>query len=125
MPLTLHVSSLQQLGHVIKLEGSLDTNTFGQLEAEIERLVATTPFLLVIDLAKLTYISSAGIRILQKGSRAMQKAGGQFKLVNPQPQVARVFAIIKVLPSDQLFSSEAELDAYLANIQKTPPPSAG
>jgi anti-anti-sigma factor len=121
MPLTLSTAPLQTLGHVIKLEGSLDTNTFGQLEAEITRLTATEPALLVLDLAALAYISSAGIRIVQKGARAMEKIGGQFKLVNPQPQVAKVFEVIKVMPTGQLFSSEAELDAYLAKIQNRPP----
>lgn len=121
MPLSLTVFPLQTIGHVIKLSGSLDTNTFGQLEAELQRLTATEPALLVLDLAALTYISSAGIRIVQKGSRAMEKIGGQFKLVNPQPQVAKVFEVIKVMPTGQLFSSEAELDAYLAKIQNAAP----
>jgi anti-anti-sigma factor len=123
MPLTLASAPLQSFGHVIKLTGSLDTNTFGQLEAEIQQLVASEPALLVLDLAALTYISSAGIRIVQKGSRAMEKIGGQFRLVNLQPHVAKVFEVIKVLQSSQLFSSEAELDAYLASLQKAPPPA--
>jgi len=122
MPLTLTVAPLKTLGYVVKLNGSLDTNTFTQLDNELQRLAAEAAPLVVIDLKDLTYISSAGIRVLQKAIRALGKNGGMLKLVNPQPQVAKVFAVIKVLPVpiDQMFTSEAELDAYLAGIQRQP-----
>lgn len=120
MPLTLSTAPLKTLGHVVKLTGSLDTNTFTQLDNELQRLATEAAPLVVLDLKELTYISSAGIRVIQKGIRALGKGGGMLKLVNPQAQVAKVFAVIKVLPMpvEQLFSSEAELDAYLAGIQR-------
>jgi anti-anti-sigma factor len=120
MPLTVTTAPLKTLGYVVKLSGSLDTNTFTQLDNELQRLANEAAPLVVIDLKELNYISSAGIRILQKAIRALGKNGGMMKLINPQPQVAKVFAVIKVLPMplDQMFSSEAELDAYLAGIQR-------
>lgn len=121
MPLQLTTSPLKTFGQVIRLEGSLDTDTFGQLEAEISRLVSEGSPLVVLDLSALTYISSAGIRVVQKGTRALERAGGQLKLLNPQPQVARVFEIIKVMPVDQMFSSIEEFDAYLHEQQTKPP----
>jgi anti-anti-sigma factor len=119
MPLTLTTSALKTLGYVVKLNGSLDTNTFAQLEAELQRLEASAATLVVLDLAGLNYISSAGIRVLQKGVRGLAKHGGILKLFNPQPQVAKVFEVIKVLPMpiNQMFRSDEELDSYLAGIQ--------
>jgi anti-anti-sigma factor len=125
MPLELTTTPLKTFGSVIKLMGSLDTNTFGQLETEIQGLVAAGAPLVVLDLAGLSYISSAGIRVVQKGTRAMEKAGGQFKLINPQPQVAKVFEIIRMLPVDQMFTSLEELDAYLDKAQSDPPAPGG
>jgi len=123
MPLTLSTSPLKTLGHVIKLTGSLDTQTFAQLDTELQRLDATAASLVVLDLKELNYISSAGIRVIQKGVRALAKHGGILKLFNPQPQVAKVFQVIKVLPMpiDQMFTSDDELDAYLAGIQRNSP----
>lgn len=121
MPLQLVTSPLKTFGHVIKLEGSLDTGTFGELETEINRLVAAGSPLVVLDFAALHYISSVGIRVVQKGTRALEKAGGQLKLLNPQPQVARVFEVIKVMPVDQMFTTIEELDAYLHDLQTRPP----
>ncbi len=119
MPLVLTTTPLQGLGHVIKLKGSLDTNTFAQLDTELQRLAGTSATLVVLDLGALSYISSAGIRVIQKGIRALGKHGGMLKLVNPQPQVAKVFEVIKVLPIpiNQMFASDAELDAYLGGLQ--------
>ena len=125
MPLTLSTAPLKTLGHVIKLNGSLDSHTFAQLDTELQRLDAEASSLVVLDLAELTYISSAGIRVIQKGVRSLGKHGGILKLFNPQPSVAKVFEVIKVLPMpiNQMFTSDAELDAYLAGIQrKTPGP---
>jgi anti-anti-sigma factor len=120
MPLVLTTAPLKALGHVIKLNGSLDTHTFAQLDGELQRLAALNASVVVLDLAQLTYLSSAGIRVIQKGIRALAKHGGVLKLANPQPQVAKVFEVIKVLPMpiNQMFSSDAELDEYLANLQK-------
>jgi anti-anti-sigma factor len=120
MPLTVTTAPLKTLGYVVKLNGSLDTNTFTQLDNELQRLAGEAAPLVVLDLKELAYISSAGIRVLQKAIRALGKNGGMMKLINPQAQVAKVFAVIKVLPMplDQMFSSEAELDAYLAGIQR-------
>jgi anti-anti-sigma factor len=123
MALTLSTASLKTLGYVIKLNGSLDSHTFAQLDTELQRLDATAASLVVLDLSGLSYISSAGIRVIQKAVRNLGKHGGILKLVNPQPTVAKVFEVIKVLPMpiNQMFASDDELDAYLAGIQKKNP----
>lgn len=123
MALTLSTAPLKTLGYVIKLNGSLDSHTFAQLDTELQRLDATAASLVVLDLAGLSYISSAGIRVIQKAVRNLGKHGGILKLVNPQPTVAKVFAVIKVLPMpiNQMFTSDEELDAYLAGIQNKNP----
>ena len=38
-------------------------------------------------------------------------------IVNAQPAVLKVFEIVKALPNDQVFASQAELDAYLERMQ--------
>ena len=39
-------------------------------------------------------------------------------LVNPQPQIQKVFDVVKAVPMNEIFSSTAEADAYLDAMQR-------
>jgi anti-anti-sigma factor len=73
----------------------------------------------VVDLQNLEYISSAGLRSLFKAKKRASTEGGNLLLVNPQPQVKKVFDIIKALPTESIFTSEEELDSYLDKMQRS------
>lgn len=123
MPLTITVTPLRTFGHVIALDGSLDRLTYLQLETEIERLVTAGSPLIVLELSKLNYINSHGLRVIQMGARTMDRAGGTLKLLNPQPGVAQVFEIIQVASLHEQFANLDELDAFLDKTQRKTPPS--
>jgi anti-anti-sigma factor len=72
----------------------------------------------VFQLDRLEYISSAGIRCIMRARKALEARGGRVAIVNAQPAVLKVFEIVKALPSDQVFASQAELDAYLDAMQR-------
>ncbi|MCR4776016.1 MAG: STAS domain-containing protein [Saccharofermentans sp.] len=56
------------------LEGRLDTTTAPQLEAELNNALGGVTAL-KFDLAKLDYISSAGLRVLLSSQKTMNKQG--------------------------------------------------
>ncbi|MBB5227066.1 STAS domain-containing protein [Treponema ruminis] len=58
----------------IKIGGRLDTLTAPDLEKEIASITEAAS--LVIDCAKLEYISSAGLRVLLSAHKAFAKKGG-------------------------------------------------
>ena len=58
----------------IALDGRLDTTTAPQLEAELSNSLNDVKAL-VIDMKKLVYISSAGLRVLLKTQKIMNKQG--------------------------------------------------
>ena len=75
----------------LKLEGRLDTTTAPQLESELsENLDGVTQ--LTIDFAELSYISSAGLRVLLATQKRMNKQGSM-KLINVNEIVMEVFEI--------------------------------
>ena len=75
----------------LKLEGRLDTTTAPQLESELsENLNGVTE--LTIDFAELSYISSAGLRVLLETQKRMNKQGSM-KLINVNEIVMEVFEI--------------------------------
>ena len=102
----------------IRPAGSLDSNTYTDLQEHIAAVTQRKPGALVLDLKDLTYISSAGVRVLIAAQKTMKTAGGGFAIVNLQPQIRKVFEIIMALPSSNVFESVADLDRYLAGIQK-------
>ena len=117
MPLT--ITSEPGEGFVtIRPAGSLDSNTYTDLQDHVAAITKNKPGVLVLDLKDLSYISSAGVRVVIAAQKAMKAAGGGFAIVNLQPQIRKVFEIIMALPSPNVFESVADLDRYLAGIQK-------
>ncbi|MEM8604798.1 MAG: STAS domain-containing protein, partial [Cyanobacteria bacterium P01_H01_bin.121] len=73
--------------------------------------------LLVFDMKNLDYISSAGLRVIFKSAKQAKAKGGRIAVANRQPQITKVFEIVKALPDLQVFSNDAEMDRYLQHIQ--------
>ena len=102
----------------VVIDGKLDTATSQQFDEQLEPLLSSDATILVFDLANLSYISSAGLRSVFRARRAMEARKGSLLLVNVQPQVQKVFDIVKALPSQSVFKSVAELDQYLDYMQR-------
>ena len=75
----------------IALEGRLDTTTAPDLEREIKNSLEGVNAL-TLDLEKLEYISSAGLRVLLSAHKAMSKLGGM-KVIHVSEIVAEVFEV--------------------------------
>ena len=99
------------------LEGHLDAVTSPDLERFTSHL-GTEVKTLVFDLGKLSYISSAGLRIFAKARKTMHSREGKVCFVNLSPQVQKVFDIVKVVPYEDIFRNDEELDAYLEMMQR-------
>jgi anti-anti-sigma factor len=102
----------------IELNGRLDTHTSQSLETTLETLDAQQHPLQILDMKNLNYISSAGLRCIFKAKKRVVSQGGRLLLVNILPQVRKVLDIIKALPNDEVFASNAEMDEYLDKMQK-------
>ncbi|MCW5872956.1 MAG: STAS domain-containing protein, partial [Candidatus Eremiobacteraeota bacterium] len=79
----------------IGLNGRLDTHTSPQLEVSLAELSPAEFPLQILDMEKLNYISSAGLRCVFKAKKAVVAGGGRLLLVNVLPQVKKVLDIIK------------------------------
>ena len=74
---------------IIEVEGRLDTNTAPTLEKTINENTEDNNNL-VLDLKKLEYISSAGLRVLLSAQKKMNK-NGSMKVKNVSEAVMAVF----------------------------------
>ncbi len=75
----------------IALDGRLDTITSQQLEKELRTSIDGVTEL-VFDLEKLSYITSAGLRVLSVAQRVMNRQG-HLSIINAQPDVLEVFEV--------------------------------
>lgn len=118
--MNLSVTSKQKMDgvYILSATGRLDTNTFPELESRVDGVLSEKPHTLVFDMERLDYISSMGVRVIAKAQKAMKEYNGRVVLLNLQPQIQKVFDIIKALPSQQVFSSMSELDDYLDRMQR-------
>jgi anti-sigma B factor antagonist len=120
MTLSLHHEFSAPDRVVVHVGGRLDAMTFGELD---EAMLALLPRLgdggtVVVDLAGLEYVSSAGLRSFARIRKSMRARNGHTLLLNPQPQVRKVFDIVKAAPVNEVFTSTQELDAYLDRMQR-------
>ena len=102
----------------LELSGRLDSSTAAHLDEKVATVDCAEYPVQIVDLSSLEYVSSAGLRSLFKAKKRAHTADANLLIVNPQPQVKKVFDIIKALPNESLFTSEAELDAYLDRVQR-------
>jgi phosphoserine phosphatase RsbU/P len=119
MTLDIDVTGSGPTDRQVTLRGRLDSLTAPKLDTELAPILETPAITsLVFNLKRLDYISSAGIRCVIRARKALEGRGGRVAIVNAQPAVLKVFEIVKALPSDQVFASQAELDAYLDAMQR-------
>lgn len=101
----------------LALDGRLDSNTSPDFETTLEQAISGMDYL-ILDLSKLQYISSAGIRVLIFANKELAARGGQVYVTNMQPQIAKVMETVAALPGLHVLGSDEEMDKYLTAIQK-------
>ena len=76
----------------VALEGRMDSNSAPQREEALEEEMASITEL-VIDLKKLAYTSSAGLRVLLAAQKTMIKKGGMV-IRNVRPEIMEIFDMV-------------------------------
>jgi len=117
MSLEITISPEQNNGKRISIAGSLDSNTAPQLQSSIDSEISDSVSTAIIDFKDLDFLSSAGLRVIFKTKKIMDGSGGKFLLVNLQPQIKKVFEIIKALDGMNVFKDQEEMDEYLTVMQ--------
>lgn len=118
MSLAIETEAHRGLAMRLTLTGRLDSDTAPDLDSRLVEAVGQGADALVLDLSALDFISSAGLRVLFKAKKQLEESGGKLMLVNLQPQVRKVFEIIKALPTLSVFQSWEEMDEYLEHMQQ-------
>jgi anti-anti-sigma factor len=96
---------------VISLAGRMDAGNAGEFNEAFGAALEKRPASLIINLAELQYISSAGLRSILTLIKTAKAAGATLKFCAIQPMVADVFKVSGFSAMLSLFDT---LDAALA-----------
>ncbi|MDR2119105.1 MAG: STAS domain-containing protein [Tannerellaceae bacterium] len=78
---------------VISLAGQLDTLTAVEFEKEVRKALQHEQKHLVLNGKDLTYISSAGLRLLLTLQKGMRNKGGTLRLIHIRQEIMEIFHI--------------------------------
>ncbi|MBD3403610.1 anti-sigma factor antagonist [candidate division GN15 bacterium] len=99
----------------VRIDGVIDTLTASELEEVIDSLIKRERYKIVIDLAGVDYISSAGWGIFISHIRDVRSNGGDIKLAGMIPNV---YEIYELLEFDNVLKSYRSVDDARANFQE-------
>ena len=78
---------------IIGINGRLDTTNYGVLEKKLKELIDIKNNKILVDCAKMDYVSSSGLRILLMTLKSISQTKGKFVLCNLQENIKEIFEI--------------------------------
>ena len=106
--LTLAVGRRPDGKAILRVEGSVDPSTFKKFEATFRWLNKQGLRYVVVEMSRMTYISSSGLSLLVKAKTERAKKKGDVVLVRPQTPVINILRIIGLLDVFRIASSVEE-----------------
>ena len=79
--------------NLITVSGRVDSNTAHELEEQLQESIDQGRCNLVLDMSRVEYLSSAGLRILVSTLRSCKRKGGDVRIALPSERVSEVMAL--------------------------------
>ncbi len=99
---------------ILRVEGTVDSSTFKEFEATFRWMDRQGFRTIVVDMSRMTYISSSGLSLLVKAKTARARKG-DVVLVRPQTPIVN---IMRILGLNDVFRTASSVEEALQ-----PPPS--
>ena len=109
--MAMQISANQQNDvYVVTIEGRIDTQGAFEMDATLQQAVKNGQHKMILDMAKVKYISSNALRTMADILTQNKDAGGDLKLVGLNNKVMRVLQIVGF---DKFFSIYDDVDAAM------------
>ena len=92
----------------IVLSGRMDSAGTEQVAARFTETIAARSPRVVVDMTRVAFLSSIGIRLLMSNAKALKQHGGRMVIAGPQPLVKEVLDIVGIA---QLIPVHADLES--------------
>ena len=99
---------------LLEIEGRMDAASAPQLKQQIEALFNQNRYRLVLDMAKLEYIASPGLRVLIEARKRARDwkltdlEGGDVRIANLPPRIKEVFDLTGFTSLFEIYSDTVE-----------------
>jgi anti-anti-sigma factor len=97
------------VAHVV-LTGELDLSTIAKVEHELSRIEGEGPAVVALDLSRLTFLDSSGLRVIVSADQRARRENRRFVVVRGPDTVQRVFSITRLDQQLELVDDFSELD---------------
>ena len=93
---------------IAKADGRIDSSNSREFHSDLQTVVAESDTTLVLDFEDVSYISSAGMRVILLATKNLQKSGMRFVLCSMTDSVREVFTISGFDKIISIHNSQAE-----------------
>ena len=104
---------------VLLPSGDITAATIKQLEDRLRQETSGPMKTVVLDCAAVTLVDSSGIGLVLRTRKELGLRGIVFAVIHLRPAIRKVFEIVHLAPHLNVFSNQAELDAYLIALQES------
>lgn len=100
---------------IVNLQGRIDASNSNQIHEKIMDEIEKGTNRIVINFREVSYISSAGLRILVYTSKQLKKSEGHLSLCAMDKNIEKIFQISGLI---ELFSIQEDLDKSLSEMSQ-------
>jgi anti-sigma B factor antagonist len=80
----------------IALRGELDLSTAPKVEEELQRVETRSPPIVALDLTRLSFLDSTGLRLVIRADARAREEGRRLAIIRGPDEVQRVFSITQL-----------------------------
>lgn len=103
---------------LIEVQGRIDSMTAYQLGEALSQVIEGGNSYVVLDLASVDYMSSAGLRELVNGLKAAKRASGDLRLAQPSDRVREVLEMAGLNTIFRIFASQNDAIRSYASVSR-------
>ena len=101
---------------VVTPSGPIDNSSYQEFSSKLKTVLSPEVRGVVIDLAQVDYISSAGLGVIFSIKKSLMERNASLVFCHLKPQIVKLFEIVKALPKEGVFKDMDEADRYFYSI---------
>ena len=94
--------------NITALSGRLAVETEAQLRPQLLQVIRQSSHGLILDLAAVNFVSSAGLRLLLEIYKSAASAGIKIAMIHPQPEIHKLFKLASLDATFSVHDNEEE-----------------
>ena len=105
--LSILTDNLQSIS-IMKVEGRVDSETAPELDTALAQLLNENRNKIVLNLQRVDFLSSAGLRAMVKALKGAQKSGGDVRLASVSEPIEVILRTVGMMQMFKMFSTSEE-----------------